>query len=244
MVHHRQQLHVREAEVAGIGDELVGELLPAEAEPPRLGVHLVDRERLLERFGRPAALEPGVVAPLVARPVDPRRGLRRHLGVEGERIGLQAQLPVGAVNLELVAVALSCLGDDRGPDPGRADRLQLVDPAVPAVPVAHHGDAARVRRPDGERDPLVDDLRPQALVDPLVPALSGQVQVELAQLHVTSFMRPPRASARSRRRGSRPSRGGCRARSAARRPPSRARRSSAAARSPDRRRAADRARRR
>ena len=48
VVHHRQELDVREAEVAGVGDELLGELLPAEPQPPRLGVHLVDRDRLLQ----------------------------------------------------------------------------------------------------------------------------------------------------------------------------------------------------
>ena len=183
MVHDRQQLDVREPQVVGVGDELVGELLPPQAEPPRLGMHLVGRERPLEGVGTAAAFEPAVVTPLVARPVDPRGGLRRHLGIEGERIRLQAQLPVSAVNLELVAVALGRLRDDRRPDPRRADRLQPVGPAVPAVPVADDRDRAGVRGPHRERDALVEHVRPQALVDPLVPALSRQVQIELAELH-------------------------------------------------------------
>ena len=52
VVHDRQQLDVREAELVGVRDELLRELLPAEAQPPRLGVHLVDRERLLQRLRR------------------------------------------------------------------------------------------------------------------------------------------------------------------------------------------------
>ena len=52
VVHHRQQLDVREAEVAHVRRELVGELAPAEALPPRRRMHLVDRHRPLERLLR------------------------------------------------------------------------------------------------------------------------------------------------------------------------------------------------
>ena len=51
VVHHRQELDVREAELVGVGDELLRELLPAEPEPPRAGVHLVDRQRPAQRLG-------------------------------------------------------------------------------------------------------------------------------------------------------------------------------------------------
>ena len=181
VVHHRQELDVGEAEVADVGDELLGELLPAEPEPPRARVHLVDRDRLLQLVEAAAPLEPVVVGPLVAGAVDPRGRLRRDLGVEGERVGLQAQLPVGAVHLELVRVPLGRLGHDRRPDPGRALRLERLRAPVPEVPVADDGDAARVRRPDRERDALVGHVRAEALVDPLVPALAGEMQVELAR---------------------------------------------------------------
>ena len=115
VVHHRQELDVREAEIAHVGDELLGELPPAEPQPPRLGVHLVDRDRLLQLVEAPAPLEPAVVGPLVARAVDPRGRLRRDLRMEGERVGLQAQLPVGAVHLELVRIALGGLGHHEPP---------------------------------------------------------------------------------------------------------------------------------
>ena len=55
VLHHRQQLDVREAEVADVRRELVGELAPAEALAPRRRVHLVDRDRPLERLLRRAA---------------------------------------------------------------------------------------------------------------------------------------------------------------------------------------------
>ena len=183
VVHDRHELDVREAELVGVGDELLRELLPAEAQPPRLGVHLVDRERLLQRLRGLPALDPGAVVPLVARRVDPGRGLRRHLGVEGEGVGLEAQLPVRAVHLVLVAVAFRGLGHDRRPDPGGAEQLERVHPPVPAVPVADDRDRTRVGSPDGERDALVDDVGAEALVDPLVPSLAREVEVELAEPH-------------------------------------------------------------
>ena len=189
VVHHRHELDVGEAEVVRVGDELLGELLPAEPQPPRLGMHLVRRDRLLQRIEGAAALEPVVVRPLVPRAVDARCRLRRHLGVEGEGIGLEAQLPVGAVHLVLVGVALGGLGHERGPDPRGTLRLERMHAAVPEVPVADDRDAARVRRPDRERDALVGHVRAKALVDPFVSSLARQMEIELAELQCCSSMR-------------------------------------------------------
>ena len=102
--------------------------------------------------------------------------------------------------------------------------LERLRPPIPEVPVADDGDAARIRRPDRERDPLVGDVGTEALVDPLVASLAGEMEIELP-----SFTGAP-ACGGSPRPGSRPSRAGCSAHSGARRRPSRARRSSAVAR--------------
>jgi hypothetical protein len=60
-----------------------------------------------------------------------------------------------------------------------------VQSAVPEVEVADDADRTRRRRPDGERraDDAVDlaHVRAEALVDSLVPALGGEVEVELAE---------------------------------------------------------------
>ena len=154
VVHHRHELDVREAEVVGVGDELLGELLPAEPEPPRLGMHLVDRDRLLQRSKPRRRSSQASSRPLVARAVDPRGGLRRHLGVEGERIGLQAQLPVGAVHLELVARRPR---RPRARPPPRSRRSPAARAAAPARPRgssrrrprrrAHSAPRPRTRRP-------------------------------------------------------------------------------------------------
>ena len=60
-----------------------------------------------------------------------------------------------------------------------------MQPSIPAIEVTHDADAASVRRPHRERDSIdpVDRLgvRPQLLPQPLVPAFSRQVQIELAE---------------------------------------------------------------
>ena len=191
MVHHGQELDVRELELGGIGDELLGEILPAEPEAPRAGMHLVDRHRPAQRLGGATGVEPVRVAPVVGGREDDRRGLRRHLGGSRERIGLQAENPVGADDLELVPRSLGCGGHDSMPDSRRALRLERVGVAVPAVPVADHGELACVRSPDGERDPVGGDVRAEPLVDPLVAAFPRKMEIELAELrhHSASSMR-------------------------------------------------------
>ncbi len=181
VMHDRQQLDVRVAEVLHVRHELLGELAPPEPEPPRRRVHLVDRERPDEQVLGAAGGQPVVVLPLVAGAVDDRCGLRRHLCRERERVGLEAKLAVAPDDLELVLRALARAGDDGVPDAGRAGRLEQVDVAVPAVPVADHRDLLGVRRPHGERHAAVDEMGAELLVDPLVPALAREMEVELTQ---------------------------------------------------------------
>ncbi len=154
VVHHRKQLDVGEAELVHVGDELLRELLPAEPQPPRLRVHLVDRQRPDERILRPPLRDPVGVRPLVPRLVDHRGRLRRHLGGERDRVGLDPEQAVGALDLVLVLVALARLRHDAVPDPGGAGGPKRMHAPVPLVPVADDGDLARVRRPHRERDPL------------------------------------------------------------------------------------------
>ncbi len=80
MAHHRQQLHVGEAHVHGVGGQLGGQLaVGALAEgvgrvpPPRAEVHLVDRHRRGPLVPGVARRQPVLVAPGVAGAVDDRR---------------------------------------------------------------------------------------------------------------------------------------------------------------------------
>ena len=107
---------------------------------------------------------------------------RRHLGVEGERVGLQAQVPVGAVHLELV--------------PSRSAAAATTPSQIPEGPAGSSGSmrpSQRFQSPTTEtprafgaqtakRDAVLDDVRAEALVDPLVATLPGEVEVELAEL--------------------------------------------------------------
>ena len=102
-----------------------------------------------------------------------------------ERVGLQPQLPLARPELELVPRALLRARDEQLPEPGRAERAHRVQPAVPAVEVAHHADRGGIRRPDRERDAgdavQLARVRAEPLVELLVPPLDGEVDVELAE---------------------------------------------------------------
>ena len=191
VVHDRQQLEVREAHVLRVGGELVGQLEVGQravvlerVQPPRAEVDLVDRHRLVQRRARPPPLEPLLVAPDVLGAVHDRRGLGRVLGLERVRVGLLEAVAVGPRDLVLVVVAGPDLGDEQLPDPARAERAHRVQPRVPVVEVADHGDRLRGGSPNRERG-AVDALelahvRAEAAVDLLVAALAREVQVELA----------------------------------------------------------------
>ena len=189
--HHRQQLDVREAHVERVGGELVGQLEVGQravalhrVQPPRAEVDLVDRDRALERLGLGPVREPLLVGPVVRRLVHDRGGLGRHLGGEGDRIGLQADLAVRREDLVLVVRAGLDAGQEELPDPGRPERAHRVHAAVPEVEVADHGHGAARRRPDRERRPAhaVHLLHVRAEPGPhlLVASLAEEVLVELA----------------------------------------------------------------
>ena len=195
VLHDRQELHVGEAEVDEVGDQVVGDLLvgvgvAAPVLLPRAEVHLVDRHRPVHRRAVAAVGHPLVVAPRVGRLEDHRRRRRGSLGVEGHRVGLLAPLAVGAEDQELVLRPRTHVGHEQLPDPRGAELAHRVLSAVPAVEVALDPHAPGGRRPDGEgraddgcgAEALVAVLvsaedRPQLLV----PALVDQVEVHLAE---------------------------------------------------------------
>ena len=153
-----QQLDVREAHVADVRGELLGELAVRQravalerVQPPGARVHLVDRDRAGELVGALALVHPRDVAPGVVRLVDDRGGERRDLGLEREGIGLQRQLAGPGADLELVALPLADVGHEQLPDPGAAERAHRVQSPVPGVEVADDADRPRGGRPDGER---------------------------------------------------------------------------------------------
>ena len=145
---------------------------------------LVDRHRAFEGRRLAPLREPLRVRPLVLRVVHDRRRLGRELGLERDRVGLQAEVAVGRQDLVLVAGARPDAGQEQLPHAGGAERAHRVDAPVPVVEVADDRHRPRGRRPDRERGPgdAVDlgHVRAEPIPQLLVAALAEQVHVELA----------------------------------------------------------------
>ena len=185
VLHHRHELHVREAQVAEVGDEGVGNLVPgvevaAVVLAPRRQVHLVDGHGLGHRLLGPTIGDPGVVAPDMARLPDHRGRARRLLGVLRQGVGPVGPLAVGATDAELVLHSHAGAVDEGVPDTGVGDAGHRVARPVPAGPLARHLDLHRVGCPDAEGRAGVDDLGAQHGPELLVPALVDEVEVELS----------------------------------------------------------------
>ena len=185
---------MREAHVGHVLGELVGELAVGErpvalerVQPPRAEVHLVDRDRARERASAARRRSSqSASCHSYAESDDDGGVLRREL-----RRGTRAGRPSAAAcrprsrssNLYRAPGATS--GEEELPDPGRAERAHRVQAAVPAVEVADHADRARrsAPRPRSATPATPSDLadvRAEAAVQLLVPALAGEVEVELA----------------------------------------------------------------
>ena len=127
---HRHQLDVREAPLAHVvGERLrnvaVRRQQVAVVAPPRAQVHFVDRDRRVERVARAPRRHPRAVAPIVVERPRARRGRRRSLGEQRERIGLvDLVAAIGRHDAEFVRIAARDAGDRRLPDAGavRASR--------------------------------------------------------------------------------------------------------------------------
>ena len=193
VLHDGHQLDVREAELHDVLAQLVREVAPAEALPPRGGVHLVHRHRRREGIRRRTPRQPLRVVPRVPRAVQDRRGGGRRLRPEGKGVGLETGHAVGPAHGELVGLALARVRRDAGPHARRRLRRERIRALAPEVPVADDRDRPRVRRPHGEPRTglVVERVAPELLPETLVAALAEQVEVELARRRhaVVSSMR-------------------------------------------------------
>ncbi len=190
VLHHRQQLDVREAQINHVRHQLVGDFgvteKPAVRRPaPGTEMQLVDADRLAVPVAGGAAFEPGPIAPgvLAGRHHATGRG-RAQLGGAGAGVGLQQQA-LRRAQLELVQRARRDAGDEQLPHTAVATISHRMPAAVPAVPVTDHRHAVGVRRPHGKQHAVhavhPAQVRAQKVLRVPVPALREQVQVEVRQ---------------------------------------------------------------
>ena len=151
---------------------------------PAAQMHLVHRDRLIQRIGAIALLHPGAIGPGIAA-----QGLHdRTIGwphLVAEAVGICLLIAVAGLGADLVLVNLTRLqaGDEQLPAAPQPT-LHRVMAAIPAVEVAKHGHAAGIGGPEAEANPL--DAPPCAevgthpLPDVVMVALGEQVAIHLA----------------------------------------------------------------
>ena len=192
MLGDRQQLDVGEPRAADVLGELMGglavvEMAVAVAATPGPEMHLVDRNRRVERVRGAPGRHPLAVLPAVLERPSARGCLRRHLGVEGERVGLVDLVAVPARDdVKLVAVPARDVGHEAFPDSGAvAARRERMRAPVPAVEFADHGDLPCIRRPHAEIGAAFAQLTPELLVEPPVRAFLEEIDVVVRE-HLAS----------------------------------------------------------
>ena len=119
--------------------------------PPGSGMDLVDRDGRIETIAGGTVLHPVGVAPVVVERPRTRRGCRRALCADRERIGFFADLAGVRFDAVLVSMALPHVRNQSLPYSGRIGaHAERIFCRKPAVPVTNHGYRTRIRRPDGK----------------------------------------------------------------------------------------------
>ena len=217
MLADRQQLEMGEAEVGGVGDQLVGKLVVGEKairrrraartrDGPRRSTSASRRGSPWPRVGHIVGVGPDEISGVR----DDRGGRGPQLRLEAEGIGLQRQQrAVRPGYLVFVDGACAEVGHEDLPEAAVDALAHLAAPAVPAIEVADDRDAAGVRRPEREkdaRDALVHgELRAEPPVELPMRALDQQMIVERAERR-TEGVGVKRGERSRRRRRSRPCR--------------------------------------
>ena len=196
MLHHRQQLDVREAHLLHVRHEPVRQLAVGQEAVallrharPRSEVHLVDRTSA-DRATRCCAGARGhprrrraTRSPRCRARPPPTAAAPRTRAPNGSVFFRSA--PVARPDLELVLLAVRQIGNEDLPDAAGHQQPHRVDAAVPPVEVADDADAIGVRRPDREvhagRRADGDAMRAELLERAVVRPLAEQVQIEVGQ---------------------------------------------------------------
>ncbi len=134
----------------------------------------------------PAPFHPRAVSPGIVQVPDDGGGPGRHLGAEGEGVGLVHPVAAEAGGyMVLVGAALLRPRDQSLPDPRASPGAEGMAFLVPPVEVAHHADALSVGGPHGKVRPLPrarpHRMRAQLLIQAEVGALVEEVEVLIAE---------------------------------------------------------------
>ena len=191
---YRQKLDMREPHLDNIIDQLSGEFLIAQRASPLIPdpspgpeMHLINRNRRMNVLHLLALPDPGAVAPqMQPKLAHLRRRLRRMLGAEADRIGLERlNDTIGRQDFIFVDLARHQAGHEDFPNPRRAAAAHLMPATVPDVEIADDGHPSRRGRPDRKMhaaDALVPDhMRAQNLPQTAVRPFSDQIFVDFAK---------------------------------------------------------------
>ncbi len=156
MLHDGQQLDVREAHLADVVDQLFGEFAVAEqavafAASPGPEVNFVDGKRRLEELLLRARFHPCLVVPGITIDVMYDGSIvGPEFCIEGERVCLQAQIIVVALDLILVDLAFHKARNEQFPNTATSAHAHGMPAAVPVIEIPHHAHPLRVRSPHGK----------------------------------------------------------------------------------------------
>jgi len=186
MLGDRQKLDVRETVLGRVTGERVRDAAIVRkaslVASPRAQVHLVDRDRRIERVVAGARSHPLAVAPLeVERPGAGRRQWRR-FGVHREGIRLVELASVTRRDAVLVRVPVRNIGHRAFPD-ARAvvTESEWMREWIPAVPLADEGDARSIGRPDAKGRRRCAQVASHHSEQPAVRSFAEQIDVLLAE---------------------------------------------------------------
>ena len=150
---------------------------------PAAQVHLIHRDRLVERIGVVPLGHPAGVAPAVGVEFGHHRtGLGPDLMAEAVGVGLLVAVPIRATHFVFVNLAGLEARDEQLPAAPQPRLHRMVAP-IPAVEVAQHGDTAGVGRPETKLNPgdavVLGGMGAHAPPDVVVVAFSKQQPVQL-----------------------------------------------------------------
>src|SRR5207253_3008938 len=126
---------------------------------------------------------PFAIVPFVVERPRARRGQRRRLRRERERIRLVDFVStLGADDAEFVRAAVRNARDECFPNAGAfSARLKCVYADVPLIEVTDDGDTRGVRRPNAEPRAVGSEMAPHRVVEPAMRSFAEQIDVMVGE---------------------------------------------------------------